>query len=151
MATSNDMRMPPAWKATRGSKDRPIIMQKIVSKPNPQARSTVSNAIRRISSMAISPLPYWPARAPQVVSRANSQPSLVDLRSHLCAQRTSQSELEKIPHCGKRQDGGSRQPDPQRGVSRVVPHAHITLVEGSGNAGQNDGSGRKHQSSEVEE
>ena len=36
------VRVPPAWKARRGSNDMPIMTQKIASEPKPQARSTVS-------------------------------------------------------------------------------------------------------------
>ena len=46
---------PPAWKATRGSNDKPIITQKIASEPKPQARATVANATCRMCSMA----PQW--------------------------------------------------------------------------------------------
>ena len=44
--------VPPVWNASRGSNDMPTMMQKMASDPNRQARCTVSNAIRRISSMA---------------------------------------------------------------------------------------------------
>ena len=43
--------MPPAWKAARGSKDSPIMTQKMASEPKPQARSTVSKPMRRMCSM----------------------------------------------------------------------------------------------------
>ena len=47
------VRNPPAWKAARGSNDRPIITQKMASEPKPQARSTVANAISRICSIML--------------------------------------------------------------------------------------------------
>src|SRR5262245_12824803 len=47
------VRNPPAWNAMRGWNGRPIITQKIASEPKPQARSTVSKAMRRMSSMAV--------------------------------------------------------------------------------------------------
>jgi hypothetical protein len=36
------VRKPPDWNETRGLKDSPIMMQKMVSEPKPQARSTIS-------------------------------------------------------------------------------------------------------------
>ena len=36
------VRNPPAWKASLGMNDMPIMTQKIAREPKPQARSTVS-------------------------------------------------------------------------------------------------------------
>ena len=36
------VRKPPAWKASLGSKDMPVMTQKMPSDANPQARKTVS-------------------------------------------------------------------------------------------------------------
>src|SRR5262245_32215561 len=133
----------------RGSKDKPIMMQKIVSEPNPQARSTVSNAIRRISSTTVSPLHY------RLVTRwfieAYSLPALARLRSQSRAHHASQADLEKISDRRKRQDCGARQPDPQRGFCRIVFCGDDPLIDCGGYAAEDDGGRREHQRGEVED
>ena len=51
MADIKVVKNPPALNASVGSKDRPIITQKIASEPKPHARKTISYAMRRMSSI----------------------------------------------------------------------------------------------------
>src|SRR5262245_4767515 len=134
IATIRSVNVPPAWKAMRGSKDKPIIMQKMAREPKPHALSTVSKAMRRMSS------------------------TVEDLRSTECVRHHSeflaagwpiaftiawagsiQTNFEKVPDGGKRQQTSTCEPDPERDYVRFLFRAHDAFVDRSGNACENDG------------
>src|SRR5213083_2885745 len=112
------VRNPPAWKAARGSKDRPIITQKIASDPKPQARSTVSYARRRIGSTASPSRCGLNANAPvtKLVPEdifVAQPPQSRGARPRIRGAPRLEADPEKIAHGRQREQSGPRQPDPQ--------------------------------------
>src|ERR1700704_2756052 len=140
------VRNPPAWKAARGSNDRPIITQKIASEPKPQARSTVANATSRICSM--SP-PGGRKQGPAASSCRESAGNTITSRCWEAKLRTisncSEPEGEEIANGGQGQDGGAGQPEPERGFGGILLGPGHALVDRGRDAADNDGGGRNHQ------
>src|SRR5262245_26778827 len=131
------VRKPPAWKAARGWKESPIITQKIASEAKPQARSTVSYAMRRMCSM--SP-PWVRVRRRHLGAKPPPRLSQAGVRAKL-GTRSLQPDGKEIADCGQSQKGRSSEPNPQRRLGRVLLGADHALVDRRRNAAENDGGG----------
>src|SRR5256885_14594114 len=102
--------------------DIPTMTQKIASEANKQARNTVSNAMRRMASMAA--VPGQRARPAAVLMQnppAGTKRTMQRGRRQFDALwsgkgRTSQPDFDEISHRRKRQQRSSGEPDPQRRV-----------------------------------
>src|SRR5262249_31190203 len=138
---------PPAWKAARGSNDKPIMTQKIASEPKPQARAAVAKAICRICSMMPPGTKRAPAAAilPRIRRQYHHKQVIAGEDSAPTAWAHSKPDAEEISHCRQGQEPGARKPDPQRGFGRILLGADPALVNGGGNASENDRGGRDHQ------
>jgi hypothetical protein len=62
--------------------------------------------------------------------------------------RRSKSGAEEVPHRGKRQEGGAREPDPKRRLGRILLCPDPALVDRRRDAAENDSRGRDHQRGE---
>src|SRR5262245_42803164 len=133
---------PPAWKAARGSNDRPIITQKMASEPKPQARSTVAKATCRMCSMATPRIETGPAR---VSCRESWGGAITSGWLPGPAGGGSKPGAEEIAHGRQREQARAGKPDPEGCLGRVVLRPDHVLVDGGGDTAENDRRRRDHQ------
>src|SRR6266568_5095468 len=128
-------------------KDRPIMTQKMASEPKPQARNTVSNAMRRMSSMIPATLVGPSPRSGTLSANGSACKSCSGRPTEAVTIACGflQADLEEIAGGRKGQHPGAGEPDPQRDRGRIVLGADHPLVDRRRHAAQDDGGGREHQ------
>src|SRR5262249_18840289 len=143
--------VPPVWKAMSGSKESPIMMQKIVSEPKPHARNTVSNATRRISSTTAIPSASCSKGVLENVPKqllSNPLTTTIHIRVR---KRRSQANPKEGADRRQCQDGCAGEPDEQRRFRRIILGADEALVDRCWDASKDDARCRQHQGREIKE